>query len=339
MSLAPFETYSATFTCEGVEASGLEDDVEVSGVFVGGDVAGVESPSDSTTVVRVELEAVYDAPGNSSRNRHVYGVGEDVRFKVTPALSAVTIRVVKGDTDDIQTPHDTFGGHPEVDGSASRTYTCPIASTYVPDITVSYRGVSIKPSMTIVEPQFVVTRSATATGWFWPGQVGVGTLHTENFIGPMNVSFQGIRVAEIICEDVVPPEGWFASTNYTGRPSHDYYAGAGNLHPIATGNYWMSDEAGRDIPYGNWSAGRLTWKIPIGWVRRMPSGGDSGLARVPNYERLDDTSSRPLLIGGSEDAYLETFEIGGDGTASVEKFGYRLERSRWSFSGEVIRCQ
>lgn len=155
----------------------------------------------------------------------------------------------------------------------------------------------------------------------------------------MNVSFQGIRVAEIICEDVVPPEGWFASTNYTGRPSHDYYAGAGNLHPIATGNYWMSDEAGRDIPYDNWFAGRLTWMIPIGWLRRMPNGGDPRWTDRPHYERWNDESSRPLLIGGSEDAYLQVFGISADGTASVEKFGYRLERSRWSFTGEVIRCQ
>ena len=215
-SLEPFETYSATFECEGTEASDSEGDVEVSGVFVGGVTASVESHSDSTTVVKVELEAVYIAPENSSQNRHVYGVGEDVRFRVTPALSAVKLKAVKGDVGDIQTPHDTFGGLSEVDASATRTYTCPIASTYTPDVTVSYRSVTHSPSMMVVEPQLVVTRSATATGWFWPGQVGVGCLRTENYLGPMHVSFQGIRVAEIICENVIPPEGWFASTNYTG---------------------------------------------------------------------------------------------------------------------------
>ena len=118
-SLDPFETYSATFKCEGAEASDSEGDVEVSGVFVGGVPASVESHSDSTTVVNVELEAVYIAPENSSQSRHVYGVGEQVKFKVTPSLSAVKLRAVKGDTEDYQTPHDTFGGLSEVDGSAT----------------------------------------------------------------------------------------------------------------------------------------------------------------------------------------------------------------------------
>ena len=338
-SLAPFETYSATFTCEGVEASGSEGDVEVDGVFVGGDVAGVESPSASTTVVKVELEAVYVAPGNSSQSRHVYGVGEQVRFKVTPALSAVTIRAVKGDAGDLQTRYDTFDGQSETDGSASRTYTCPIASTYTPDVTVVYCGITYRPSMTVVEPQLVVTKSATASGWFWPGQVGMGTLRTENYVGPMHVSFQGIKVAEIPCVSVIPPEGWFSTTNYTGSLSHNYYAGAGSLYPITDGNYWMTDEAGRDRVCDNWSSGRLVWKIPIGWQRLQFDGDDFTHMENPDFEQWGNSSSRPLLIGGSEDSYLQVFEIDENGTASVEKFGYRLSRARTSFQGVVTKQQ
>ena len=101
----------------------------------------------------------------------------------------------------------------------------------------------------------------------------------------------------------------------------------------------MTDDAGRDIPYDNWFAGRMRWKIPIGWVGRIPNGGDQGLARDPDYERWNDRSSRPLLIGGTPESYLQIFAIDAEGTASVEKFGYRLERSRWSFTGEVIKCQ
>ena len=336
-SLEPFETYSATFECAGIEASGSEGDVEVSGVFVGGVTASVESHSDSTTVVKVELEVVYIAPENSSQNRHVYGVGEQVKFTVTPALADVKLRAVKGDTGDLQTRYDTFGGQSEVDGSAIRTYTCPIASTYTPDVTVFYRSVTHSPSMMVVEPQLVVTRSATATGWFWPGQVGMGCLRTENYIGPMHVSFQGVKVAEIPCESVIPPEGWFASTNYTGSLSHDYYAGAGPLHPITDGNYWMADEAGRDVPYGNWFAGRMTWKIPIGWKRLLFDGDDTTLAMGVDYERHMDNGSRPLLIGGREDAYTQFFLIDSDGSSAVEKFGYKLQRSRLAVSGTVIQ--
>ena len=191
--------------------------------------------------------------------------------------------------------------------------------------------------MMVVEPQLVVTKSATSTGWFLPGQVGTGCLRTENYIGPMHVSFQGVKVAEIPCESIIPPEGWFASTNYTGCLSHDYYAGAGPLHPITAGNYWMTDEAGRDVPYGNWFAGRMTWKIPIGWKRLLFDGDDTTLAMGVDYERHMDNGSRPLLIGGREDAYTQFFLIDSDGSSAVEKFGYKLQRSRLAVSGTVIQ--
>lgn len=45
------------------------------------------------------------------------------------------------------------------------------------------------------------------------------------------------------------------------------------------------------------------------------------------------------MIGGREDLYNEVFSIGVDGTAAVEKFGYRLERGRWSFMGSIIHLQ
>ena len=79
------------------------------------------------------------------------------------------------------------------------------------------------------------------------------------------------------------------------------------------------------------------WRIPIGWVRRMPEGGDRDLAFEPDRERMFDETSRPLLIGGTEDAYRQVYEIDTNGTASVEKFGYRLERGRWDFTGTIIR--
>ena len=48
-----------------------------------------------------------------------------------------------------------------------------------------------------------------------------------------------------------------------------------------------------------------------------------------DYARLRDESSRPLFIGGREDAYTQTFKIEVNGTSSIRKFGYMLERNRW----------
>ena len=136
-----------------------------------------------------------------------------------------------------------------------------------------------------------------------------------------------------------PPTGYFNSTNYTGHLAHTLDAGAGWMKRIGEGNYWTIDDAGRSTPYANWSAGQLLWKIPIGWKRMMYDGDDIGRAEEADYAIYKGQGSRPLLIGNSEAAYTQTFTISPSGESSVQKFGYRLSRSRWSFSGEVIKIQ
>ena len=95
----------------------------------------------------------------------------------------------------------------------------------------------------------------------------------------------------------------------------------------------------QNVPYPNWSSGQLVWKIPIGWKRMMYEGDDIGSAEEADYALYGGQGSRPLLIGNREDAYTQTFKILPSGESSVEKFRYRLTRSRWSFSGEVINVQ
>ena len=167
----------------------------------------------------------------------------------------------------------------------------------------------------------------------------MGTLRTINYIGPMDVSFQGVKVVELPCANAVPPVGYFATTNYTGHLSHTSDAGAGVAHPIGAGNYWTVDEAGRSTPYDNWSEGQLVWRIPIGWKRLTSDYDNSAFADEVDYAYHWNPNSRPLLIGNSEDAYVQIFSISRNGTSSVEKFGHRLTRSRWSIWGEVTNTQ
>ena len=231
-----------------------------------------------------------------------------------------------------------FGGELSVTAGGEHVYTCPAAGT-TPDITISYADAEHRPSMTVVEPQLVVTTNATGIGSFWPGDVVMGTLRTVNCIGPMTVSFRGVKVVEVPCTNAVPPTGYFSSTNYTGPLTHSLDAGAGWMHRIGEGNYWAVDEAGRSIPYPNWSAGTLVWKIPIGWKRLLFE--DENYARTDryDYELHGNPQSRPLLIGNREDAYTQEFSISENGTSYVEKFGHRLTRSRWSIQGEVTSTQ
>ena len=46
---------------------------------------------------------------------------------------------------------------------------------------------------------------------------------------------------------------------------------------------------------------------------------------------------RAVERGGAEDAYLQVFTIESNGTSSVQKFVYRLTRSRWRTKGVVTK--
>ena len=331
------------FTYRGQLPSGSTNDIVVTGTFTENDPEGegdaaTYADEASTTSVKVELTAEYDAPENHNPSRHMYGVGEKVRFKIYPQEPIAKFEVVKADSGDNVTVYDTFAGDLSVENAQERVYTCPAAGT-TPDITVSCLGVDYSPAMSVIEPQLIQTPSARFDGTFIPGQVGMGTLITVNYIGPMTVSFKGVKVFEVPCVNAVSPVGYFATSNYTGRLSHDYYAGAGPLHSIQDSNYWTTDYAGRELPYENWSAGRLEWKIPIGWRRFRSEGDDSDSAFVPDYAKHLDFNSRPLIIGNDEGRYMQIWTIEADGSSSIEKFGYRLSRSRWSLFGSVSEVE
>ena len=57
-----------------------EYDVSVSAEFSPNGSGEVVRAKDSLTVIRLELQAVYEAPANTNANRHTLGVGEKVRF-------------------------------------------------------------------------------------------------------------------------------------------------------------------------------------------------------------------------------------------------------------------
>lgn len=98
---------------------------------------------------------------------------------------------------------------------------------------------------------------------------------------------------------------------------------------INEGNYWTVDRAGHPGAYDNWSAGRLEWDIPIGWFRQWSDDDMSHIIDDYEYEVHFETSARPFIIGGGIDAYRQIFTISDDGTASVEKHGHSMSRSRF----------
>ena len=311
---------------EGAAASATAEDIVVTATIADCDTSDISTNECVMTSNRLELVAVYEAPENPCTNRHVYGVGEKVRFVHYPESLSVTFSATKGDLGDRFYYYDQFGGNID-ESDKHRIYVCPIAASYTPDPTIFYADSSYTPDIMLVEPKTVITPEATWEGCHDLGESGQSTLVTTNYIGPMTVSFQGIRVAEIPCCETNVPTGYFASTNFTGFMTHSIDAGAGLSRHIQEGNRWTVDHAGGGL-YRNWSAGQLIWNIPIGWGRLMSDGDTFGALPVPEYEAHTNSTTRPLLIGGRTDLYTQTFRIDEVGTTRIDKFGHWLSRSR-----------
>ena len=296
------------------------------------------------TSVRLELAAVWEAPENPCTNRHVYGVGEKVLFKVRPQLPSVILSTTKFDVD--MSEYELFGTNTVVDASVDRIYTCPISATYHPPIKVSAGSVEYPPSVMIVEPKEVVARGA---GWgmnkvdifyegnrrCWPsGTVGTATLVTTNYIGPMTVSFRGIAVSEVPCYEEDTITGCL--TNVLWR-THTFEAGAGRAHPIGEGNFWFVDSAGLSPSIANWEpGGEFVLKIPIGWHRRGSTGVTQYVLHA-DYELFGVEGSRPLVLNV---IYRQRFAVDETGCCRTDKYGHWISRSRLCrviLDGEVMQ--
>ena len=321
-------TYAMNYV--GLSASESADDIEVVATLTD-NVTGESITNDcQATSVRLELAAVWEAPENPCTNRHVYGVGERVQFRSFPETVATSVQLTRIDTNELY-------HYDNIIDSAGKIYACPIYSV-TPNLKVVCREAEYRPEMTIVEPKEIISPNAFWDSYYAPcrspGSVGGTLLAITNYVGPMNVSFHGIMVSEFPCTHTNMPSGYFATTNYTGQWTHwrifDY--GWGMATRIATNNYWTVDRAGYSAEYMNWSAGRLVWDIPIGWVRMRFDGDDRhGVAKAEREinSTAPGNTSRPLLIGGTEDAYQQIFSISEDGTATIEKHGHTMSRGRF----------
>jgi len=320
-------SYSIVY--EAGECSATTNDISVVATFTENMSGEIYCTTTALTSVKVELSAIYEAPENPCANRHVYGVGEKVRFGFLPENVDVSLSRIRHDDGNPWGMYDQIGPGQILDDNPMTVYVCPISANFIPDISVSCAGVEYKPVLSLVEPQEVICRWAGWDGFCpMPGEVGGMTLVTTNYVGPMHVSFRGILVAEIPCEESSELSGFYASNAYNGQRGHNQNAGAGNAIRIKQGNYWTVDRAGNAHSYSNWSAGRMAWKIPIGWCRLLSDLTDFRSIDEPEYEIKDSVNARPLLFGGRNDLYLQEFSIDDNGTFFIRKFGHTLERTQ-----------
>jgi hypothetical protein len=317
----PAETrVSYSIVYDGLEASDTQDDIAVTATVTENATGLISSNTCSATSIRLELAAVWEAPENPCTNRHMYGVGEKVRIRVFPEGGA-TVDLTR--INEFEAYYDKL-----MDGDG--VYVCPVYSA-TPQLKATYRDVEYSPQMTIVEPGPVICKGvAWDTDCLAPGTVGGTLLATTNYIAPMDVAFKGVLMTEIPCFHTNTPTGYFSTTNFKGRLTHefvDFYRGAMAVE-ISTGNYWTVDRAGHPGAYENWSEGRLVWDIPIGWFRKRFDDDNRKVITEEEHEDVTNKNSRALWVGGKPNTYQQTFSISKDGDAAVEKHGHTMKRSR-----------
>ena len=295
---------------EGVAPSESADDIVATATFTE-NTEGAEpvAMSNSLTSVKVELTAVYVAPENPCSHRHVYGVGEKVNCCHEPSDMVVTWSLTSHEYDNLI-----------VDASAcDNEITFSHLAQCAPGIRVSCLDADHYIQYTLIEPTDVIAYSAIWDGECLPcGRAGGFGMKMRMYVYPMHVSFQGIDMVEVPCSVVVPPIGYYNTTNFTGYLSHTLEAGAGYWHHVKSGNYWSEDHASSGERYGPWSGGMLVWNIPIAWNYRYDDPSDSW----PNGHY----ASTCRKIGGSDATFQQVFFIDAEGLITIEKFDHVVER-------------
>lgn len=299
---------------EGLLPSAAVNDIVASATLIEEETDARHFASNMVTSVSVELEALYDAPANSCRNRHQIGVGELMYCYLTPALTGIVVRPVDAKITGV-------GGSRILEWGVSN-----INHT----VTVNYGSVAYTPSVSVLAPQDVqgVNPSYRVYGMS-QGQAGCLTLVQKFMILPLSVSFSRIRIEEVPCDDEIPAVGYFTylPTNMVSRV-HNEDAGAGNWLSVGDDNIADGlDTAGAGFPLPRltaggeissdsscgWMDGNLVWRIPFGWNNHNAING------VPP-------------AGTFAEGVRQVFSMSQDGDFGVSKLSNAVQRK---VNGEV----
>lgn len=283
-TLAPGETYSATFECSGVEASGAEGDVAVSASFTDAGSGETQGDEAKLTVVEVALRAAKTAPENPCPNRHVYGIDETVLCLQRPSSPQVVW---------------ASSGGGIVSDSFPVAYRCPIRAER-DGLTASVGSVSYCPKIEVKEPEGL---ACTAVGYLPANPLtGIG-MALEVCVLPRTVSFEGLLLQEVAAPaNATSPEwgvhsGFFADLAYQTRWYHYATWGAGQWIEVSQGNLFGRYDESRMMRWPRpWSNGNMTWAIPIAWKSGYPPYADEegrlGVVYQSEWTMADDALTK-----------------------------------------------
>ena len=276
-NLAAGQSYHATGVYEGAMASGSNQDVKVSGIFVPDSGSSSIAANAKLTAMQIRLTPEVAAPDNVAPGRHTYGVCERMLYTQFPNSPTVVWNPVGG-------------GSNGVDNALRPFYQFPLFACVNP-LRVDLGDVTYTPRLTCIEPSGIVSgKVELCTYGLPPGKAGGIGLWQEFRVTPLTVSFFGIAVEEVPC-DQGTIEGYFRYAVVTSRWTHTREAGAGKWYNVdrvnrVGGENDVHDEAGiaeeafpitpegiltNDYSFG-WMDGSMVWQVPFGWHARGTKG-------------------------------------------------------------------
>ena len=320
ITLAPNQSWSISFLCEGSEESVAEKDIVVTGVFTGTGSNAIVTDTATLTSLRVDMIAYYEAPKQRSPHRHDYGIGERLFLYYHPLITQVYVVLNDGRM-------QSFGNLFDITWGVCKT------NHY---LRIALDGVVYSPLIRVLEPEGIegFEQQCVTNGELEAGIAGGVELLQQYRVHPLTVSFEGIAIEEVPCDEIIPPDEYFRmliqDSFFTNRIqlSHTRAAKAGVWVDVVSGNVgggyngkaW--DHAGylgefpRMMPDGTlttntafgWlGGGSLEWKIPFGWEQK------------PHIEL-----SEP--VGRFAENTRQIFTITADGDVRIHKLGHVAER-------------
>ena len=278
---------------EGNAPSLSTNDVAIVAEIADNVTSEVQESHAELTSIKVIIQEEDSAPAGVCTNRHTYGVGETMRMLTIPAPPGITWSADHGNIVPFR-------------------FTFPLSSDESVELHISYAGVTYYPKINVVEPTGFISDNVSYDVLPRPLGVPGGIALTQNFyLAPLYVNFGNLAVEEVPWRQGGGCSGYFCNQWESSSRYHTEDNGAGTWMNVNQETHYVGrDSAGRRAITNEWSAGTLTWDIPLGWRQRGTLGS-------------------PYKIGPCAQQIIN---LSDDGTVRIDKCGHWVSRA---LNGEI----
>ncbi|MBQ8125339.1 MAG: hypothetical protein IJ173_05540 [Kiritimatiellae bacterium] len=298
VTVAAGETFTFGVDYEGLAESAGVGDISATATFTENMTGRILADTTTLTSVRVELTPEIGREG--ALHRHRVGIGEEVEIETFPSVPGWTVLI--------------DGAGSLTNRSGKLIYQCPFVAEENGMTVTLAGGFQYQPLLSVIEPTGVVALDVFAKSYLDAeiGVAGWAGMTLDLYLEPRSVAFGQIQIVEVPEYGTgIDPTGYFATNAYENIWHHTVARGAGVWRSVYIDNMFLPDHAelGERLPVTPWTAGQITWRIPIAW-RKLP-------ADEYDYQEPHEFGT----------PYYQIFTINSGGTLRVTKLqDYWVER-------------